>query len=458
MKQLNKLNQVLLTITFLALSTMAYAGKYSTELTEEEFNKIDYTVSILNSVDDVCGGHLVAGQYVITAAHCIAPVDEIENYIENFGDDKSIAKVDLNLRTLSVTIGNRNRNINARIAAQWIYIHPAYVYGRDSSQNIAFNDFVEEEFDTIGSIKGDIAIVKLSSRYEQQSVGILNTQEIFNDTSTDGDPIIIDGWGLTEDNILPSNIRRTEMVYNGNNKYSDDLSEKIYLFYDTEYFLPSNDNGETSGGDSGSPMKKNGVVIAYVTGGQDGGLHRGAGTFFHYPWLASLIEEVNTVGKLTLTFEQNTTQSKTWVIPVQNMTSDDVTFSTSLNDENNLFTLTNSSCEGVFATGESCEVTVDFNVNNTEISDDITAKLHLNDNSFVDFSITDSFVEPPAPPTPTTAPITGGSESSSGGSTEQSLLTILAALVIIRRYISKRTLHIMFWSSIRKVAGIVLLK
>ena len=78
------------------------------------------------------------------------------------------------------------------------------------------------------------------------------------------------------------------------------------------------------------------------------------------------------------------------------MTSGDVAFVTSLQGESDLFTLTQTNCEGVFATGEYCAVSIVFNVNN-DVREDKSAILTLNETTIINFSVKDAYV-PPTPP------------------------------------------------------------
>lgn len=416
------------------LSTPAMSGWYSIPLNDQEYKSADFTVAIMNNATELCGGQLVANQFVITAAHCVSKDKSlIKTYLTNGADDVTKGEIQTSLANMSVFVGDKNRTLGERISAEWIQVRPSYIFGEDAQENIDFNKQIQEEYGRVGWLNGDIAVIKLTKPYLQNSSSNINTAPYIDQIELQGKNAIAFGWGVTETDEIPTVIRQSNLTYNTvDSRINSDGGFGTFFYFDVEEYLVGERGSFTASGDSGTPVMIDGKVMSYVTGSRtDNTEFSGAATFYHYPWLASYVDAVNTIGQVSEEFSQTTSMSKTWTIPVQSMKVADVTFSTVLNDDSGLFSLNSSTCDGTFATGDVCEVSISFNVNGSDVTDTIKSKLILSSDLEIPLSIENIYVAPPVEP-PVEPPT--ANKGSGGGSFG---LFGLFGLIFIRFFKSK---------------------
>ena len=345
---------------------------------------------------------------MVTAAHCISEVISLDTVISDH-NDTSIAQVSANK---TVIIGNINKHNGVRISVSKVNVHPTYVYKELAQHNIDlgtwYNQTFEEPYgiDNKPSYKGDIAVLELATEFSQQTASALVTTELFRNIDNQKKSMSIYGWGKTETGEMPNDMRKTDILLDIEYPYifdiigseNPDLTDNNvdYSNYDLSYFYPSESGSQSDVGDSGSPVIVDGKTHSFVSANLRS-TSITTRTAAYIDWLATQINAVNTVGSLSVEFEQTSTVSKTWTFPVQNLTTSDISFTPYLDDQSGLFNLDSSTCEGVFATGEDCEITISFNINNAEFNEDINSTLLLNDSKSIELNVKDIYVDPTAP-------------------------------------------------------------
>lgn len=387
-----------LSVTLL-VSTPALAGTNGVEVTDDTFN--DYLVYVTAS-NTACGAQLVAGKYVITAAHCIITGwgnNQSEKWM-TIPSDGVLTDALITETQPQIYFGKKEKGQGEVHAAKSVSMHPEYVYGSQhpTTQVSAYEEAEATAFmaatgvtdaDLMGlrpHVLGDIMVYELADSVSQQSAALI---AVSNKQIADQATLNWTGWGITEAGTTPL-VAHTGTISYSAYPYSN-WQSRLFFTLDQEK-ATTKESSNICSGDSGSPVLVDGKVLGYVSsstmgcGDADSVTSLTAG-WFHLPWLASKINAINTVGKATLEAPAAGEHTVTWTIPVQSLKVADVTFAPEIIDSTGLFTSDDlANCEGTFATGESCELHVTFNAAGSTVSSAKTATLKLNDETSIPLS------------------------------------------------------------------------
>lgn len=204
-----------------------------------------------------CGGALIAAEWVVTAAHCIAQLDGTL----------------LNPADFKLRIGDNDNTVGAEYEAERFVAHPNWGAGQESS--------------------GDIGLIKLATPSTEQPINnILHP-------STD-ETVRMIGWGVTVDGdpaSAPKDIRQldTKLLLHADCQFGDEYDATPG---DVCVSRAKNDTAGACNGDSGSPLlwKVDGVWrivgVDSRSGGETGCLNTPevyTTTDFYWPWVKETV-------------------------------------------------------------------------------------------------------------------------------------------------------------------------
>lgn len=385
----------LLAVSVLAALTTTQASAVSLGTDVDESDYRDYIVRFETQDSDgatsTCGGLLVAGEYIVTAAHCVGERYNPGNGITNAynweidqGASNDIAvyqgiefnaaqKTDTTYSIVSFLDRDNTEDEAFKELDQVI------------AENPTFNIIRDPEDWTKGAFQYDITLLKLNKKLEQNSNAAISpsytsTTDTWN--VNDGDTFTFRGWGVDENGTTPDKMQQTDIYID----YNDDIMARVdyvprtvresdnslctgedgnctYGIFDFMTILPSKPASLPQSGDSGTPLEiqPNSVyAVAKRTAFDDTWVQ-----FTHLSWylsdIANAINKVTTPTSVTFAYDENQTGTQSHTFAVQNLTSFDENIDPYFSNDDGAFSLAGDCNSATLKPLESCEITVTVN-------------------------------------------------------------------------------------------------
>lgn len=462
------------------IATSANAVNHGDDVKEADYR--DYVVQIEvpkgNGSYNSCGGLLVGGDYIITAAHCVGKVmhssghsythpdflGKPASWYNKYIDQGATARLNV-YQGVSYHASSARHESGYRVIdiVNWseyqriATTEQDMVRRLDSSINWATQ--TPPDYYDLRNEGADIALLKIDTPIPQTSHAAV--EPLFNEKKSTtastlgdayvnriGDKFMFRGWGLTETGDFPTTMQETELqaIYSsegsslgksldGTGFSASALCPTSSLYAcelrmrDTVRTKATKINSDTNKGDSGTPLVSNGDRVIGFTRSGAGGESSFTTTSYYMPQILTQINRVVAPASMPFTFKDGSNTTVVKKFRVQNLSHGDDSVNVKIIGHNN-FAVSGCVNADLKAT-ESCEITLTIKPNGSAWTAGATqAVIMLNDSKKTQIPVSATVEKKTTGGTTPSKPVASGS---SGGSMGQFSLFGMFILVIARR-------------------------
>lgn len=409
-KEIPFMNKKLFCIGLIAslTSVSSHAVRLGVDVSDSEYR--DYIVRFEASDGtqlNTCGGLLIAGEYILTAGHCVGDYQysgrAYYDWWINNGASNSITvyqgtafNATKRTSTTYTVLDLLSANADYDTLRDKAYSEAQYIKNQNPQFDWSQHDFVYDANRTKTSFQHDIALLKLSSPVTQLSHAAI--APVFDETTqtfnvSPNQQFVFKGWGINESSQTPDTMQKVNVTWRtdlpawatGNwithinyipnfsriwttiNQCQNNGDLCTYGLLDFATLFPSSIGATPASGDSGTPLELTTNKVVALAKSVQMAAEPEYAQFTHLGWylplIAGQIDAVTAPKRLEYTFEvENTNISVppfSTTFAVQNLTSTAQTLAPFIQGGGNE---TVSGCDNVtLQPTQSCEITVTFN-------------------------------------------------------------------------------------------------
>ncbi len=313
-------------------------------VTSSEFR--DFTVQMVWG-GSTCGGSMISGRYMLTAAHCVYPA--ASGNVDIYYGSPFAANTTLTTAPASAVVP-----------------HPGYSDVDDVIDGLYYSR--------------DIALITLPNPIEQTDSPTLATPAQVAALPV-GTRMTVQGWGLDDSGSLPAQQRRAVLSYTTDKS----INEQVYA----DYLFAEVTTGTACFGDSGSGLFVGDTVygpMSVFIGTSDADDETAcetaiadavASTAVYQDWLSAQINDWGAPTVARFEVESGSSEPQSQTLLIQNIRASSATPTLTLIDSCGLFAIDTSQCSAALGSWESCRVGIEFNPEQVPVTASCESSLAL---------------------------------------------------------------------------------
>ncbi|MFL7013652.1 trypsin-like serine protease [Enterovibrio norvegicus] len=380
-----------------ALTTFnAHAVRLGSDVAESDYSDyvVRFEVKDTTGQTATCGGLLVAGEYIVTAGHCVGAYNHNGANTEYLWWSDNGASNSISVFQGVEYFADKKTETTYRVVdilSSFTDVHAAANVEVDAvkanypTSNWAQHDFVFTDSYLTGAFHHDIALVKLNTKISQTTHAAMtpmydSVNNAFNVAGDDS--FTFRGWGVNEFLERPSTMQSTELVLKSDdptwtsgahyipNAPRDNSTDDpcvnvgtelcVYPLMDFSFLYPTTLTATPSSGDSGTPLEINKNHVFSIAKAEHLSINpewvQLTNLGWYLPVIADQVNKVVAPSHMEFTYQEGVSETKTVKVAFQNLTGLTETLNPYLLGDTSVFSV--SGCNTALQPLESCEISL----------------------------------------------------------------------------------------------------